>query len=193
VGNVIYNGTNRTVAPAISLAGTAAANTSVLIAGNVMDSLTGTFYATDAAGIALDGFAGSAMIVNNVFKDLTSTSTAGAHIGIWGAGTGKIHIGPNSFGGGTNMTVGVYVDAAVPSGAVTIAPGSSFGTSVTTKWSLGAAVNFPVDRCYQMEEITDPAAPAANQVRVYARDTGGKTELVARFPTGAVQRLAIEP
>lgn len=42
-------------------------------------------------------------------------------------------------------------------------------------------------------EISDPAAPAANKARLYIRDTGGKTELVARFPTGAIQQVAIEP
>lgn len=38
-----------------------------------------------------------------------------------------------------------------------------------------------------------PDAPAATKVILYARDTGGKVELVARFPTGAVQQVAIEP
>lgn len=42
-------------------------------------------------------------------------------------------------------------------------------------------------------EIADPAAPAANTGRVYMRDTGGKTQLVARFPSGAVQVIATEP
>lgn len=42
-------------------------------------------------------------------------------------------------------------------------------------------------------EIADPAAPDTNHGRVYFRDTGGKTELVVRFPTGAIQQIAIEP
>lgn len=42
-------------------------------------------------------------------------------------------------------------------------------------------------------ERTDVGAPSANGFVIYARDTGGKTELVARFATGAIQRLAIEP
>ena len=45
-----------------------------------------------------------------------------------------------------------------------------------------------------MSEQTDIAAPAANKVVIYCRDNGaGKTQLVARFPTGAVQQIAIEP
>lgn len=46
----------------------------------------------------------------------------------------------------------------------------------------------------KFSEQTDIAAPAANTVVIYCRDNGaGKTQLVARFPTGAVQQIAIEP
>ena len=44
------------------------------------------------------------------------------------------------------------------------------------------------------ELAADPAAPAADTVRVYAKDNGsGKTGLYARFATGAVQQIAIQP
>lgn len=43
-------------------------------------------------------------------------------------------------------------------------------------------------------EIGDPGAPAANRGRLYVRDNGsGKSQLVVRFATGAVQVLATEP
>lgn len=42
-------------------------------------------------------------------------------------------------------------------------------------------------------ERTDASAPAANNAVIYARDTGGKTELVARFASGDVQQIAIQP
>ncbi len=43
-------------------------------------------------------------------------------------------------------------------------------------------------------EIADPAAPSANQGTLYFRDNGaGKTELVVRFNTGAIQVIATEP
>jgi hypothetical protein len=43
-------------------------------------------------------------------------------------------------------------------------------------------------------EIADPAAPATNNGRLYFKDNGaGKTQLVVRFPTGAVQVIATEP
>jgi hypothetical protein len=47
---------------------------------------------------------------------------------------------------------------------------------------------------WEGDEIADPAAPAANKGRLYFKDNGsGKTQLVARFPTGAVQVIATEP
>lgn len=47
---------------------------------------------------------------------------------------------------------------------------------------------------HQMVEMTAPAAPAANSVRIYAEDNGsGKTRLMALFATGAAQQIAIEP
>lgn len=43
-------------------------------------------------------------------------------------------------------------------------------------------------------EISDPAAPATNQVRVYAKDSGAsKTQFAQRFATGAVQVATTEP
>jgi hypothetical protein len=51
--------------------------------------------------------------------------------------------------------------------------------------TTGGALNFL--------EQTAPSAPAANQVVIYAVDNGGKTELMALFPTGAAQQIAIEP
>ena len=57
--------------------------------------------------------------------------------------------------------------------------------------TLGIA-EFPF--AIEMEELaSDPAAPAANKGVFYLRDTGGKTEMVVRFPTGAIQQIAIEP
>lgn len=39
-----------------------------------------------------------------------------------------------------------------------------------------------------------PPAPISNKARLYVRDNGaGKTQLVVRFATGAVQVLATEP
>lgn len=52
--------------------------------------------------------------------------------------------------------------------------------------STGAAIEFI--------EQTAPSAGASNTVRIYAEDNGsGKTRLMALFPTGAAQQIAIEP
>ena len=46
----------------------------------------------------------------------------------------------------------------------------------------------------QFNTTNDPAAPATGFVRIYARDNGaGKTQVMARFATGAVQQMAIQP
>lgn len=47
----------------------------------------------------------------------------------------------------------------------------------------------------ELKELSaDPDAPTAGRVRIYAKDNGsGKTGLYARFPTGAVQQIALEP
>lgn len=45
-----------------------------------------------------------------------------------------------------------------------------------------------------LAETTTPAAPIDTCVVIYAADAGGgKTKLMARFPTGAAQQIAIEP
>lgn len=69
--------------------------------------------------------------------------------------------------------------------------GSSF--TPTVRMAMSNSALDMKELFIQGTEIADPVAPAANKVRIYFRDTGGKTELVARFPTGAIQQIAIEP
>lgn len=46
----------------------------------------------------------------------------------------------------------------------------------------------------ELLEQTAPSAPSSNAVRFYAEDNGsGKTRLMAIFPSGAAQQVAIEP
>lgn len=57
-----------------------------------------------------------------------------------------------------------------------------------------AALNLAATGYMQMTEMTAPSAPSTNNVRIYAEDNGsGKTRLMALFPTGAAQQIAIEP
>lgn len=54
--------------------------------------------------------------------------------------------------------------------------------------------NFGAGDYIKLLERDDPSAPAGNRVAWYARDNGsGKTQLCARFSTGAVQVIATEP
>jgi hypothetical protein len=47
---------------------------------------------------------------------------------------------------------------------------------------------------FEGTEIADPPVPGANAGRLYFRDNGsGKTQLVVRFPNGAIQVIATEP
>lgn len=46
---------------------------------------------------------------------------------------------------------------------------------------------------FEFAEVTAPAAPAANGVRIYAEDNGsGKTRIVAKFATGAAIVIATQ-
>lgn len=46
----------------------------------------------------------------------------------------------------------------------------------------------------ELLEMTAPAAPGSNKARLYIEDNGsGKTRLMALFPSGAAQQIAIEP
>lgn len=57
--------------------------------------------------------------------------------------------------------------------------------------NLGQFVRF---NGLEFPELASPSAPISNRARIYAKDNGaGKTQLIARFPTGAEQVLATEP
>lgn len=65
------------------------------------------------------------------------------------------------------------------------------GTSIQTVVHPGPS---QFDKEVLMTEISDPSAPASNKAYLYCRDNGsGKTQIVAKFPTGAVQVVATEP
>ncbi len=77
------------------------------------------------------------------------------------------------FSNGTDYARGIGVSA---SGGLSITNGTTGGQSL------------------QFVEMTAPAAPATNGVRIYAEDNGaGKTRIMALFATGVAQQIAIEP
>lgn len=127
---------------------------------------------------------------------LTVTSAGGIYAGSDGAatavgigfsdrGTGLVKTGGTTMflttGGVNRLGVGAanfYVEAGP------LALGSPGGSEFTNMFVLGY---------WEGTEMTAPAAPAANQGRVFFEDVAGKTRLAVRFPTGATQQIAIEP
>ena len=72
--------------------------------------------------------------------------------------------------------------------------GMAMGSATDTLVYRAEAAVVTIHNVVQMPERTDPAAPAANTMRLYARDNGaGKTQLCVRFNTGAVAVLATQP
>jgi hypothetical protein len=53
--------------------------------------------------------------------------------------------------------------------------------------------NLVIRPAFDLREQETPPRPAAGTARIFARDAGGKTQLCALFPSGAVQVLATEP
>lgn len=84
---------------------------------------------------------------------------------------------------------------AAPITATTVAATSAAGTALSGTSTTGVAIEMAGAAAFlEGVEIADPAAPAANKGRLYFKDNGsGKTLLVVRFPTGAVQTIATEP
>ena len=131
----------------------------------------------------------------NIYNTFTDASNFERGFVRWSAGVLQIGTAGNGTG--------------VPNRNVEISIGSA------TRWIFNGAGNFlaGVDNAYdigstganrprnvfwagyqEMAEMTAPAAPAANFVRIYAEDNGsGKTRLMALFATGAAQQIAIEP
>jgi len=92
---------------------------------------------------------------------------------------------------------GVFGYAIQDTAATGVRGESTIGVGVRGKATTGYAGFFDgrvfTTRYYELAEITTPNAPAANQLRLFARDSGGKTQLCVRFNTGAVQVIKTQP
>jgi hypothetical protein len=130
------------------------------------------------------------------------------------AGTGTqrvIHIDQVELIGGGNPELLLYkaFNSITPTVAIYGGTGSGdylrfntvtldFYPAAAASWSIGRTAlpfkNLFLRDYIETKEMTAPAAPAANSVRIYAVDNGsGKTQLMALFATGAAQQIAIEP
>jgi hypothetical protein len=106
---------------------------------------------------------------------------------------------------GTGTVRNVQIRAGTQNWVFNANGGTTFpanSISVLSSFTIGRAAgvltlfneNQTSGSAFEYVEQTAPAAPAANRVRVYAEDNGsGKTRLMALFPTGAAQQIAIEP
>lgn len=194
-GNTFHNITHFQGVGIIDAFGNADTGAVLVIANNTFRDTLHPAYTGGGALVHLNNFRGTAFISGNVSEVCESTAPGGRYVYVEGAQTGTVYIGANVWHGSPGMTIGYAVHAAVPTASVVIAPGTCFDSNITTKWSLGAVCDFPVDRGFLMEELTvDPPAPPANQAVFYLKDNGaGKTTAYIRFPTGAIQQVAIEP
>jgi hypothetical protein len=94
-----------------------------------------------------------------------------------------------SFGGGTTFDVNLTRTG----GILRLDGGFDIEGTVVAGKDTGTPITLSAGGYVEFLERSDPAAPASNNGRLYVRDTGGKTQLVVRFPTGAIQVIATEP
>ncbi|HEY6382039.1 MAG TPA: hypothetical protein VIY07_09570, partial [Pseudolabrys sp.] len=116
-----------------------------------------------------------------------TASTTGAWIQYQGAGSGTLQ---DLFIG--NSTNGYFIRS---SGHLHPINNNNYDLGApNARMRVGYFGNIDNSGYSQFTEMADPAAGAANTARFYARDNGaGKTQLVVRFNTGAVQVIATEP
>ena len=102
------------------------------------------------------------------------------------AGLEALAAGRNSSASATNAIA--FGTGSVCAQIASIALGSTTTATAASQLAIGSR------HIELIERTADPTAPAADAVRWYARDNGsGKTQLCARFATGAIQVIATEP
>jgi hypothetical protein len=159
----------------------------LLYAGNWHGDVTsnsGTWIDIHGHGLTFSG---------NTFDQRTFTAVIA--INLWQC-SGIAVIG-NNFREGAN---GVKFDTGGSTGGGFLIAGNEF-ESVTAPVPSDAGMvrviilgNQGTEGFMELRESGDFTAPSANGARIYCKDNGaGKTQIVARFNTGAVQVLATEP
>lgn len=143
----------------------------------------------------------STQIIANIFVD--DADDPGYIKATYSTGTeaGDLVLVPPAKAGATIPSVDIISDSTTASAVIILSGGSSgtAGVRITNGpleiWDNYLFLKSTTDGgIYLREQSPVPAAPAANQVVIYSDDNGaGKTRLMARFPTGAAQQIAIEP
>lgn len=98
------------------------------------------------------------------------------------------------FASGTGVVVGSGLQLGFNSSTYTNSGGIDTGLARAAAGVVKVTNGSTGGGAVELQEQTAPSAPATNNVRIYAEDNGsGKTRLMALFPTGAAQQIAIEP
>ena len=189
-------------------------------AGLFIGTANDTILARDAANTLAqrNGVNAQAVNIYNTYTDASNyerMSTYWTTNNIWieaqAAGTGTTR-SINVNGAGINLRTGgttrLSIDGtglATFSGNITGGGGLTIAAAGYITWPSRASLDATATNilrvagngtggALQLGEMTAPAAPAADSVRIYAEDNGsGKTRLMALFATGAAQQIAIEP
>lgn len=149
----------------VNVTNTASGSSSVLLRART--GATDRFTADPAGNV----FASRSVRVNH--------TSANAGVEITGAGGGVCYLG-------STQQIVWSAGSSLYTNDIGLAR-SAAGVLVVTNSSTGGGA-------IEMREQTAPSAPSTNNVRIYAEDNGsGKTRLMALFPTGAAQQIAIEP
>lgn len=177
----------------------------------VLDS-TGFSFANDADNYVkinasnswlLEVYSNQAEKIAKLINNSTSSSALGLWVAVEGSGTGGDAITATCNGG---KAIAASAAGSTGYGIGVYGTGNKYGgqfigavSGVRAEATFGNAGEFagPVvveDDYIELDEMTEPSAPAANGGRLYLKDNGsGKTQLCVRFNTGAVQVLATQP
>jgi hypothetical protein len=177
---------------------------SVRLTNGTFSLSTDTILARDAADILAQRRTTNAQAFR-VYNTFTDASNYERGFVRWA--TNVLEIGTENAGTGSARSVSILGTSTTVSGStlVDIKQGSNVVRSFAgafypdnTNLPLGTTSkrwgNFFQNGYSDLIEISAPAAPAVNGVRIYAEDNGsGKTRLMALFATGAAVQIAIEP
>ncbi len=164
-----------------------------------MISNAGTIF-NDGGSAALNFRVESNLNTHMLFVDSGNNSIHIDNSLLTGAGDGSLVMANNkriqwiNNAGTTSLRLGIDADSGdninlrVPADSGDF----TFNWTTTTRGSL-ILQNSGMGILFQGESSADHNAPVATNCVLYTKDVGGKTAIFARFNTGAVQQIAIEP
>ena len=175
------------------------------------DSPNGFGVQARSAGATGTGAAVQAIGVNNHGVDATTdegtrTAVRGINTGVGGvAVAGSTATGGIGVVGSSSDGVGVWGTSATSAGVhgssitgiAVEGISSSSGTGVFGSSTFGYAGSFTghvrVSQYLDIAEMAEPATPSANTARLFVRDSGGKTQVCAKFSDGSIVVIAAQP